>query len=90
LIKEVNMENATLDEVERLVDHLTPLDQVRLLAYLTPRIARTVTAMYPAAAGPALSGETAWKEFFRIGDTLSADDPPGTPTLTSAVLMMRR
>lgn len=84
------MENATLDQVERLVDHLTPLDQVRLLAYLTPRIARTVTAMYPAAALSMPGNEAAWKEFFRIGDTLAAGDTPEAQTLTSSILMMRR
>lgn len=32
----------------------------------------------------------AWKELFRVGDSLAAEDPPGSQTLTAAVLAMRR
>jgi hypothetical protein len=84
------MENTTLDQVQRLVDDLTPLDQVRLLAYLTPRIAQSVTSMYLSTSAPTSSDTTGWKEFFRIGDMLAANDKPETQTLTTAVLMMRR
>lgn len=84
------MENTTLDQVQRLVDHLTPLDQVRLLAYLTPRIARSVASVYPAMSTSAPSNAAAWKEFFRIGDMLAASDRPESQTLTTAVLTMRR
>ncbi len=84
------MGNTTLDQVQRLVDHLTPLDQVRLLAYLTPRIARIVASMYSATSTSAPSNTAAWREFFRIGDALAASDRPELQTLTTAVLMMRR
>jgi hypothetical protein len=84
------MGNTTLDQVQRLVDHLTPLDQVRLLAYLTPRIARIVASMYPATPTSTPSNAAAWKEFFRIGDALAASDRPDSQTLTTAVLTMRR
>ena len=82
------MENTTLDQVQRLVDHLTPLDQVRLLAYLTPRIAQNMTSMYLST--PAPSNTSAWKEFFRVGDMLATSDKPDSQTLTTAILMMRR
>ncbi len=32
----------------------------------------------------------AWQELFRVGDELAAEDPPGSQTLTAAVLAMRR
>ncbi len=32
----------------------------------------------------------AWRELFRVGDALAAEDPPGSQTLTAAVLEMRR
>ncbi len=32
----------------------------------------------------------AWQEFFRVGDALAAEDPPGSQNLTAAVLAMRR
>jgi hypothetical protein len=82
------MGKTTLDQVQRLVDDLTPLDQVRLLAYLTPRIAQTVAAMYPSTS--TLDQATAWGEFFRIGDALTTGDKPEAETLTSAVVTMRR
>jgi len=84
------MDNRTLEQVQRLVDHLTPLDQVRLLAYLTSRIARIVESLYPAPSISAPSNTAAWQEFFRIGDALAANDNPESQTLTAAVLMMRR
>jgi hypothetical protein len=83
------MENTTLDQVQRLVDHLSPLDQVRLLAYLTPRIAQNVTSMYLSSSTPTSNHTVAWKEFFHIGDMLAASDKPETQTLTTAVLMRR-
>lgn len=32
----------------------------------------------------------AWRELFRLGDALATEDPPGSQTLTAAVLAMRR
>ncbi len=32
----------------------------------------------------------AWRELFRVGDALAVEDPPGSQTLTAAVLSMRR
>ena len=32
----------------------------------------------------------AWQELFRVGDALAAEEPPGSQTLTAAVLAMRR
>jgi hypothetical protein len=73
-----------------LADHLTPLGQVRLLAYLTSRIARIVESVYPAMPISDPNDTMAWKEFFRIGDELAASDTLESQTLTAAVLMMRR
>ena len=84
------MADSTLNEVQRLVDQLTPLDQARLLAYLAPRVAHIVESIrHPTPASP-LDVVDAWKEFFRIGDVLAASDTPESETLTSAVLTMRR
>ena len=83
------MSDTTLDQVQRLVDQLTPFDQVRLLEYLTPRIARVVASVQHIAPTSSLTGADTWKEFFRIGDTLAGGDRPGMETLTSAVLARR-
>ncbi len=84
------MGNSSLKQVQRLVDHLTPLDQVRLLAYLTTRIARVVESMHPAATTSTSDNITTWEEFFHIGDALAASDTPESQTLTEAIFTMRR
>jgi hypothetical protein len=81
------MAESTLIQVQHLVDELSPLEQVRLLEYLTPRIAQAISSRQAAQDG----GEAgAWEEFFRLGEALAAEDRPGQETLTAAVLGMRR
>ena len=84
------MADSTLEQVQRLVDELTPLDQVRLLEYLTPRIARIVAASYTAVPASTPVKADAWAKFFRLGDALAASDAPEGDTLTATVLAMRR
>jgi len=84
------MADSALNQVQHLVNQLTPLDQARLLAYLAPRIAHIVESMHHAALVSPLSATEAWKEFFRIGDAISNSDTPESETLTAAVLAMRR
>jgi hypothetical protein len=45
------MADSTLAQAQQLVDRLTPHDQVRLLAYLTTRLAQVVTALPPGTEG---------------------------------------
>ena len=68
------MADTTLDQVQQLVDQLTPLEQVRLLEYLASKRASL----------------DAWAEFLRLGDALAAGDPGTGDTLTASVLAMRR
>jgi len=76
--------------VQRLIDQLTLLEQVRLLEYLTPRIVRAVTIQQPlATTNGAMLGD-AWQAFFQLGDALEASDQPEMPTLTQTVQLMRR
>lgn len=82
-------DNSTLEQVQRLVDHLTPLEQVRLLAYLTPRITQNMESIYPTASIPASRESSAWGEFFRLGDELADSDTPESQTLTAVILAMR-
>ena len=84
------MADSTLEQVQRLVDELTPLDQVRLLEYLTPRIARIVAASYTGVPASTRVNADAWAEFFRVGDALAASDTLEGDTLTTTVLAMRR
>ncbi len=84
------MTENTLDQVQRLVDELSPLDQVRLLAYIAPRVARVVEASYPKAQTSTHDRTEAWAEFFRVGDAVADSDQPDGETLTATVLAMRR
>jgi len=84
------MAESTLEQVQRLVDQLSPHDQARLLAYLALRIAHVVTSTPPTASVTAQGTPEAWEEFFRLGDALAASDTPASETLTAAVLAMRR
>lgn len=83
------MANSTLDQVQRLVDQLTPHEQVRLLAYLTSRLAQVVMTMQPPP--PRAPSETAdpWETFFQLGEALAATETSEGETLTAAVLAMR-
>lgn len=84
------MADSTLDQIQHLVDALSPLEQVRLLEYLTPRIAHIVVSMHkPTPTGTTMTGE-AWSKFLRVGDAIAASDTPESETLTATVLQMRQ
>jgi hypothetical protein len=84
------MAESTLNQVQRLVEQLSPHEQARLLASLALRMAQVVTSTSsPAAVTPRETAES-WAEFFRLGDALAASDTPAAETLTAAVLAMRR
>ncbi|MCK6628520.1 MAG: hypothetical protein L6R45_25505 [Anaerolineae bacterium] len=82
------MVNDTLTQARRLIDRLTPLEQARLLAYLTSRIAALIESAPPITQSP--GSAAAWQEFFCLGDAVAASDTPETPTLTATVISMRR
>lgn len=82
------MAENTLDQVERLVDQLSPHEQARLLASLALRIAQVAERRSRETAPP--NGGDEWAEFFRVGDTLAAEDKPEFETLTAAVAALRR
>jgi len=79
-----------LAPAQQLVDQLTPHDQVRLLAYLTTRLAQLVTALPPPTGGTPPEPSDIWETFFQLGEMLAATDTPERETLTAAVLAMRR
>ena len=88
--KEKNMAETTLDQVQRLVERLSPSEQARLLSTLALRMAHVMTSTSsPVPATPSEAAE-AWEEFFRLGDTIALSDTQESDTLTAAVLAMRR
>ena len=67
------MANSTLDQVQRLVEQLSPLDQARLLAYLAPRIASIVASMHHVVPVSPQGPTEAWKKFCRLGEALAGN-----------------
>ena len=84
------MAENTLDQVQRLVEQLSPHEQAHLLASLALRMAQVVTATSHSASITPPETAAAWEEFFRLGDALAASDTLASETLTAAVLAMRR
>jgi hypothetical protein len=84
------MAESTLAQAQQLVDQLTPHDQVRLLAYLTTRLAQVVNTLPPTPGGTSPEPTDVWETFFELGESLAATDTPERETLTAAVLAMRR
>lgn len=84
------MAESTLDQVQRLVERLSPLEQARLLSTLALRMAHVMTSTSSPVSGTPPEAAEAWEEFFRVGDTLAISETPEADTLTAAVLAMRR
>jgi len=80
------MTETLFDEARRLADRLSPLDQMRLMEYILPRVAHAVSSRHSTP----MSHTDAWRDFFRIGNEVVASDTPTMDTLTAAVLAMRR
>jgi hypothetical protein len=80
------MSARTLGEIKAAVEQLDLPDQVRLLEYLTPKVARGVLAG-PQNLGKA---DAAWQQYRSIGHRLAATSNSGAPSLTEAVSEMRR
>jgi Lhr-like helicase len=83
------MADTLLDQIEEMIDQLTPLEQAKLLEYLTPRITRAITARQSDQLSPH-SLQKAWRAFFKIGDELAVSDTAEGKTLTAMLLSMRR
>jgi hypothetical protein len=84
------MAESTLDQIQRLVEQLSPHEQAHLLASLALRMAEIVTSTSPPTSITPLETAETWEEFFRLSDALAASDTPAAETVTAAVLAMRR
>ena len=58
------MADNILAEAQRLVGQLTPHEQVRILTYLTARIAQVVTALPPVPGGTSPETSDVWETLF--------------------------
>ena len=83
------MPPVTLEQIQEMIDQLAPADQMKLLHYLAPRIARSVELSALQGVGAAGGGADAWAELFKIGDRVAALDRPDSETLTATLLKAR-
>jgi hypothetical protein len=74
----------SLQEVEAMVDALGPMDKVRLLEYLVPRLTGAVLAGEQSEIDTA----KAWQDFRRVGERLAATS--NGQSITQAISDMRR
>jgi hypothetical protein len=70
------MTNTTLDDVQRLADQLSPLDQARLMEYLVQRIVPVVAAAQPVATAPNTTDAWARWDAFRAEFHRTYPDAP--------------
>jgi hypothetical protein len=85
------MSATTLSEIKAAVETLDLPDQVRLLEYLTPKVARAVLAAPHAhSRNDDLYGDVALRHYRSLGERLAATSTRGAPSLTDAVSEMRR
>lgn len=82
------MSAKTLGEIQASIERLDLADQVRLLEYLTPKIASAVLA--PSSGVDPRDRDAAWRRFRAVGERLAATSLPGAPSLTDSVSRMRR
>ena len=84
------MSTPTMSQIEQLIDQLSPLEQVRLLEYLTLRIRSAVASLQPSPVVPEDSLSDEWETFFRIGEKIARLPAYGEETMTQSVTTMRR
>lgn len=82
------MSTKTLGEIKASVEKLDLPDQVRLLEYLTPRIASAVLASAPNAS--MVDAQDTWRRYRSLGERLAATSVSGAPSVTEAVSQTRR
>ena len=82
------MSPTTLGEIKASVEKLDLLDQIRLLEYLTSKIASAV--LTSPSHKPEADANAAWLRYRALGKRLAATSVSGASSLTEAVSEMRR
>lgn len=82
------MSVTTLNEIKESVEKLDLPDQVRLLEYLTPKIASAV--LTSARTTSQTEADSAWRRYRSVGERLAATSVHGAPSLADTVSQMRR
>ena len=84
------MSTNTVSQIEQLIDQLSPLEQTRLLEYLSLQLRKTVASLQPPPIVSEDSLPNQWETLFRIGDNMSSLPGYGEETLTQSVTTLRR
>jgi hypothetical protein len=74
----------TLEEIERLANELSPLDQVRLIEHLTHRLAPALAEVQPATTAP-----DAWARWDQLREEFRALGP-ASPSMSEQLEADRR
>ncbi|HXE53833.1 MAG TPA: hypothetical protein VN541_12500, partial [Tepidisphaeraceae bacterium] len=75
--------------IKAAVEQLELSDQVRLLEYLTPKVAGAVLAGSQAPA-ESDAATAAWQRYRTVGERLAATSTSGAASITETVNQMRR
>jgi len=84
------MAEALLVQAQQLINHLSLVDQARLMEYLSSRMEAAILSISSPATMKSVDQDDPWQEFFKAGDALGSNTPERSATMTSALLVMRR
>ena len=84
------MAEALLAQAQQLINHLSLVDQARLMEYLSSRMEAAILSIASPATMKSVDQDDPWKEFFKAGDALGSNTPERSGTMTSALLATRR
>jgi hypothetical protein len=84
------MTEALLAQAQQLINHLSLVDQARLMEYLSSRMEAAILSIASSSTVKSIDHDDPWREFFKAGDNLGNDTPERPETMTAALLAMRR
>jgi|GEM_PF-1149699 len=84
------MTTATLTQVQEQVDQLSPVEQIRLLDYISSRILKAVTSIQISSVPKERNVPIEWEELFQVGRYIASLPSHGEETMTQSVTTMRR
>jgi hypothetical protein len=89
-IGETHMAEALLTQAQQLINHLSLLDQARLMEYLSSRMEAAILSISSPSMMKGVEQDDPWRAFFKVGDELVSNNPERSETMTSALFAMRR
>jgi hypothetical protein len=82
--------NTSLLEAKQAAERLEPIEQVRLLEYITQQVERFLDSLDATTKGDSVHTDKSWSAFFEAGDRLFTDDSSSNRSLTETLISMRR